>query len=156
MFYHQRVQKYQKIFKKAIKEGSVIVDNTSYFRMEKNIPLIVPEVNPEDLSIYKKIIANPNCSTIQMVMALKPIHDLFKITKVIVSTYQSTSGAGKTAMDELFHQTLDVYKNKLLNKFFLKRIAFNLIPHIDDFLDDGNTKKNIKWSKRLKKFSMLR
>ncbi|MEC8265330.1 MAG: aspartate-semialdehyde dehydrogenase [Pseudomonadota bacterium] len=137
----------KKFSKKAIKEGSVIVDNTSYFRMEKNIPLIVPEVNPEDLSIYKKkkIIANPNCSTIQMVMALKPIHDLFKITKVIVSTYQSTSGAGKTAMDELFHQTLDVYKNKPLEpNFFSKRIAFNLIPHIDDFLDDGNTKEEHK------------
>ena len=91
----------------AIKEGSILIDNTSYFRMEKNVPLIVPEVNPEDLKTFskKKIIANPNCSTIQMVMALKPIHDLFKVKKIFVSTYQSTSGAGKTAMDELFHQT---------------------------------------------------
>ena len=145
----------KKFSKKAIKEGSVIVDNTSYFRMEKNIPLIVPEVNPEDLSIYKKkkIIANPNCSTIQMVMALKPIHDLFKITKVIVSTYQSTSGAGKTAMDELFHQTLDVYKNKPLEpNFFSKRIAFNLIPHIDKFLDDGSTKEERKMIEETKNF----
>ena len=132
---------------KAVKEGSIIIDNTSYFRMEKNIPLIVPEVNPEDLSSYKKkkIIANPNCSTIQMVIALKPLHDLFKIKKVVVSTYQSTSGAGKTAMDELFHQTLDVYKNKPLEpNFFTKRIAFNLIPHIDDFLDNGDTKEENK------------
>ena len=115
--------------------------------MKTNIPLIVPEVNPEDLSSYKKkkIIANPNCSTIQMVIALKPLHDLFKIKKVVVSTYQSTSGAGKTAMDELFHQTLDVYKNKPLEpNFFTKRIAFNLIPHIDDFLDNGDTKEENK------------
>ena len=110
----------------AIKEGSILIDNTSYFRMEKNVPLIVPEVNPEDLKTFskKKIIANPNCSTIQMVMALKPIHDLFKVKKIFVSTYQSTSGAGKTAMDELFHQTLDVYKNKPLEaNFFTKKIT---------------------------------
>ena len=132
---------------RAVKDGSIIIDNTSYFRMEKNIPLIVPEVNPEDLSKYKKkkIIANPNCSTIQMVVALKPLHDLFKIKKIIVSTYQSTSGAGKKAMDELFHQTLDVYKNKPLEPtFFSKRIAFNLIPHIDDFLKSGDTKEENK------------
>ena len=132
---------------RAVKDGSIIIDNTSYFRMEKNIPLIVPEVNPEDLSQYKKkkIIANPNCSTIQMVVALKPLHDLFKIKKIIVSTYQSTSGAGKKAMDELFHQTLDVYKNKPLEPtFFSKRIAFNLIPHIDDFLKSGDTKEENK------------
>ncbi|MEL0246377.1 MAG: aspartate-semialdehyde dehydrogenase [Alphaproteobacteria bacterium] len=137
----------KKFSPKAVKEGSIIIDNTSYFRMEKNIPLIVPEVNPDDLNKYKKnkIIANPNCSTIQMVIALKPIHDLFKIKRIIVSTYQSTSGAGKTAMDELFHQTLDVYKNKPLEpSFFSKRIAFNLIPHIDDFLDNGDTKEENK------------
>ena len=135
------------IAQRAVKDGSIIIDNTSYFRMEKNIPLIVPEVNPEDLSQYKKkkIIANPNCSTIQMVVALKPLHDLFKIKKIIVSTYQSTSGAGKKAMDELFHQTLDVYKNKPLEPtFFSKRIAFNLIPHIDDFLKSGDTKEENK------------
>ncbi|MEE2695364.1 MAG: aspartate-semialdehyde dehydrogenase [Pseudomonadota bacterium] len=131
----------------AAKQGAIIIDNTSFFRMKKNVPLIVPEVNPDDISLYKKekIIANPNCSTIQMVLALKPIHDLFKITKIVVATYQSTSGAGKSAMDELFHQTLDVYKNKpLLPKKFPKRIAFNLIPHIDQFGDNGNTKEENK------------
>ena len=133
--------------KKAVKSGSIIIDNTSCFRMDKDIPLIVPEVNPEDLKNYKKkkIIANPNCSTIQMVLALKPLHELFKIKKIVVSTYQSTPGAGKTAMDELFHQTLDVYKNKPLEPtFFSKRIAFNLIPHIDDFLENGDTKEENK------------
>ena len=138
----------------AVKEGAIIIDNTSHFRMEKNVPLIVPEVNPEDLVNYtkKKIISNPNCSTIQMVMALKPIHDLFKIKKIFVSTYQSTSGAGKTAMDELFHQTLDVYKNKPLEaNFFSKRIAFNLIPHIDDFLDNGDTKEENKMNEETQK-----
>ena len=144
----------EKFSKKAIKNGSIIIDNTSHFRMTKDVPLIVPEVNPEELSKFKKkkIISNPNCSTIQMVVALKPIHDLFKIKKIIVSTYQSTSGAGKTAMDELFHQTLDVYKNKPLEpKIFTKRIAFNLIPHIDDFLNDGNTKEEDKMINETKK-----
>jgi aspartate-semialdehyde dehydrogenase len=115
--------------------------------MNKDIPLIVPEVNPEDLKSFKKkkVIANPNCSTIQMVIALKPIDDLFNIKRVIVSTYQSTSGAGKLAMEELFHQTLDVYKNKpLKTNVFPKRIAFNLIPHIDGFLESGDTKEEMK------------
>ncbi len=131
---------------KAAKKGAIVVDNTSYFRMKKDIPLIIPEVNPEDLKLQKKnIISNPNCSTIQMVLALKPLHDLFKIKKIIVSTYQSTSGAGKPAMDELFHQTLDVYKNKPLEpKIFSKRIAFNIIPHIDSFLEGGHTKEENK------------
>ena len=131
---------------KAVKKGAVVVDNTSYFRMKKDIPLIVPEVNPEDLKVLKKnIISNPNCSTIQMVLALKPLHDLFKIKKIIVSTYQSTSGAGKAAMDELFHQTLDVYKNKPLEpKVFSKRIAFNIIPQIDNFQEGGHTKEENK------------
>ena len=144
----------EKFSKKAIKNGSIIIDNTSHFRMIKDVPLIVPEVNPEELSKFKKkkIISNPNCSTIQMVVALKPIHDLFKIKKIIVSTYQSTSGSGKAAMDELFHQTLDVYKNKPLEpKIFTKRIAFNLIPHIDDFLNDGNTKEEDKIINETKK-----
>lgn len=137
----------------AVKEGAIVIDNTSYFRMKKEVPLIVPEVNAQEVSkIKKKIIANPNCSTIQMVVALKPIHDLFKIKKIIVSTYQSTSGAGKAAMDELFHQTLDVYKNKpLIPKKFSKRIAFNLIPHIDDFLDNGSTKEEQKMVEETKK-----
>ena len=131
----------------ATKAGSIVIDNTSHFRMNKDIPLIVPEVNPEDLKSFKKkkVIANPNCSTIQMVIALKPIDDLFNIKRVIVSTYQSTSGAGKLAMEELFHQTLDVYKNKpLKTNVFPKRIAFNLIPHIDDFLESGDTKEEMK------------
>ena len=138
----------------AASQGAVVIDNTSFFRMNRNIPLIVPEVNSEDIVNYKKkgIIANPNCSTIQMVMALKPIHDFFGIKRVVVSTYQSTSGAGKQAMDELFHQTLNVYKNKPLNKkIFTKRIAFNLIPHIDDFVENGQTKEEEKMVKETKK-----
>ena len=138
----------------AASQGAVVIDNTSFFRMNRNVPLIVPEVNGENIANYKKkgIIANPNCSTIQMVMALKPIHDFFGIKRVVVSTYQSTSGAGKQAMDELFHQTLNVYKNKPLNKkIFTKRIAFNLIPHIDDFIENGQTKEEEKMVKETKK-----
>ena len=138
----------------AAEAGCVVIDNTSHFRYDFDVPLIVPEVNKDSLADFRNrnIIANPNCSTIQMVVALKPIHDLFKIKKIIVSTYQSTSGAGKTAMDELFHQTLDVYKNKPLEpKVFTKRIAFNLIPHIDDFLNDGNTKEEDKMINETKK-----
>ena len=137
----------KKFVPSATKAGSVVIDNTSQFRMHKDIPLIVPEVNPDDLKSFKKkgVIANPNCSTIQMVIALKPIDDLFNIKKVIVSTYQSTSGAGKLAMEELFHQTLDVYKNKPLKpEIFTKRIAFNLIPHIDNFIENGDTKEEMK------------
>ena len=137
----------KKFVPKATKAGSIVIDNTSLFRMDKDIPLVVPEVNPGDLETFtkKKIIANPNCSTIQMAVALKPIDDLFSIKKVIVSTYQSTSGAGKLAMEELFHQTLDVYKNKpLKTNIFPKRIAFNLIPHIDDFIESGDTKEEMK------------
>ena len=137
----------KKFVPKATKAGSIVIDNTSLFRMDKDIPLVVPEVNPSDLETFtkKKIIANPNCSTIQMAVALKPIDDLFSIKKVIVSTYQSTSGAGKLAMEELFHQTLDVYKNKpLKTNIFTKRIAFNLIPHIDDFIESGDTKEEMK------------
>ena len=137
----------EKYAPKAAKAGAIVIDNTSFFRMKKDIPLIIPEVNPGDLIAFKKkrIIANPNCSTIQMAVAIKPINDLFKIKKIIVSTYQSTSGAGKIAMDELFYQTLDVYKNKPLTpSFFTKRISFNLIPHIDDFLENGETKEEMK------------
>ncbi len=136
----------EKFVPKATKEGAIVIDNTSHFRMKKDVPLIVPEVNPNEIkNIKKKIVSNPNCSTIQMVVALKPIHDLFKIKKIIVSTYQSTSGAGKSAMDELFHQTLNVYKNRnLVAKKFTKKIAFNLIPHIDDFMPDGTTKEEKK------------
>ena len=138
----------------AIKAGAVVIDNTSLFRLNKDIPLVVPEVNPKEISKYKKkkIIANPNCSTIQLVTVLKPLHDKFIIKRVVVSTYQSTSGAGKNAMDELFNQTLDVYKNKnLKQKVFSKKIAFNIIPHIDKFLDDGQTKEEWKMSEETKK-----
>ncbi|MDC3091622.1 aspartate-semialdehyde dehydrogenase [Rickettsiales bacterium] len=138
----------------AASQGAIVIDNTSFFRMNRNVPLIVPEVNGKDIINYKKkgIIANPNCSTIQMVMALKPLHDVFEIKRIVVSTYQSTSGAGKQAMDELFHQTLDVYKNKPLRQnIFTKRIAFNLIPHIDSFIEDGQTKEEEKMVKETKK-----
>lgn len=139
---------------KAANAGAITIDNTSCFRMDKDVPLIVPEVNVKELSKSKKkkIIANPNCSTIQLVTALKPIHDIFKIKRIIVSTYQSTSGAGKKAMDELFTQTLDVYKNKSLkSEVFSKQIAFNVIPQIDIFLDDGKTKEELKLIQETKK-----
>ena len=138
----------------ALDKGSVVIDNTSAFRLEKNVPLVVPEVNSDALKRFKKngIIANPNCSTIQMVTALKPLHDELGIKRIVVSTYQSTSGAGKSAMDELFHQTLDVYRNKsLIPNIFTKKIAFNLIPHIDDFLDEGQTKEEQKMVDETKK-----
>ena len=131
---------------KAASSGCYVIDNSSYFRMDPDVPLIVPEVNNEDLkSIKKKIVANPNCSTIQMVMVLKPLHDLFKIKRVVVSTYQSTSGAGRQQMDELFEQTKDIFaNNQIKKKFFTKQIAFNVIPHIDTFLEDGQTKEEWK------------
>ena len=129
---------------KAAAAGAVVVDNTSQFRMHPDVPLVIPEVNPEAIAGFKKrgIIANPNCSTIQLVVALKPLHDLAPIKRVVVATYQSTSGAGKEAMDELFEQTRGVYANQPFHKFrdkFTKQIAFNVIPHIDDFMDDGAT-----------------
>ena len=139
---------------KATKKGAIVIDNTSCFRMDNDVPLIVPEVNLESMENFKrkKIIANPNCSTIQMVVALKPLHDIFKIKKVIVSTYQSTSGAGKEAMDELFDQTLSLFKNKnFKNKNFTKKIAFNVIPHIDKFLRNGDTKEESKMINETKK-----
>ena len=131
---------------KAASSGCYVIDNSSYFRMDPDVPLIVPEVNNEDLkSIKKKIVANPNCSTIQMVMVLKPLHDLYKIKRVVVSTNQSTSGAGRQQMDELFEQTKDIFaNNQIKKKFFTKQIAFNVIPHIDSFLEDGQTKEEWK------------
>lgn len=139
---------------RAAASGCVVIDNTSYFRMEKDIPLIVPEVNSRAISEYPKrnIIANPNCSTIQMVVALKPLHDFARIKRVVVSTYQSVSGAGKEAMDELFDQTkgLFMHDNKKPTKFS-KRIAFNVIPHIDVFMEDGNTKEEWKMVNETKK-----
>ncbi len=139
---------------RAAAQGCVVIDNTSHFRMDPNVPLVVPEVNPQDLKDYKKsnIIANPNCSTIQMVVALKPLHKLAKIKRVVVSTYQSVSGAGKEAMDELFNSTKKIYENQFLEpQKFSKRIAFNVIPQIDSFMDDGFTKEEWKMRVETKK-----
>ena len=132
---------------KAAAAGAIVVDNTSQFRMDPDVPLVVPEVNPQDLSWHGKrnIIANPNCSTIQMVVALKPLHDAGKIRRVVVSTYQSVSGAGKAAMDELFNQTRHFYMNDAVtHEEFSKQISFNIIPQIDKFMDDGETKEEWK------------
>jgi aspartate-semialdehyde dehydrogenase len=132
---------------RAAAAGCVVIDNTSHFRMDPNVPLVVPEVNPQDLRWFGKrnIVANPNCSTIQMVVALKPLHDEFKIKRVVVSTYQSVSGAGKEGMDELFNHTKSsfVYEQSPPQQF-TKEIAFNCIPHIDSFMDDGATKEEWK------------
>ena len=139
---------------RAAKAGCIVIDNTSQFRMDPDVPLVVPEVNPEDLDWHTKrnIIANPNCSTIQMVVALKPLHDLAKIKRVVMSTYQSTSGAGKAAMDELFNQTRGIFVNDTRqNEEFTKQIAFNVIPHIDVFMDDGATKEEWKLSVETRK-----
>lgn len=138
----------------AAKAGAVVIDNTSHFRMDPDVPLVVPEVNAEALKDYKKrnIIANPNCSTIQMVVALKPLHDLAKIKRVVVSTYQSVSGAGKEAMDELFNQTRKIYANDPITpEVFPKDIAFNVIPQIDKFMDDHSTKEEWKMVAETKK-----
>ncbi len=139
---------------RAAAAGAIVIDNTSYFRMDPDVPLVVPEVNPEDIALYRKkgIIANPNCSTIQMVVALKPLHDLVKIKRVVVSTYQSVSGAGKEGMDELFDQTRNVFTNGPLDhKKFTKQIAFNVIPHIDVFMEDGYTKEEWKMAVETRK-----
>ncbi|MDZ5647271.1 aspartate-semialdehyde dehydrogenase [Nitrospirillum sp. BR 11828] len=139
---------------KAAAAGAVVIDNTSHFRMDPDVPLVVPEVNPEAIAGYKKkgIIANPNCSTIQMVVALKPLHDLARIRRLVVSTYQSVSGAGKEAMDELFTQTRAIYVNDPVEKKqFTKQIAFNVIPHIDVFMEDGTTKEEWKMTVETKK-----
>lgn len=134
---------------KAAAAGAVVVDNTSHFRMDPDVPLVVPEVNPQAIAGYTKkgIIANPNCSTIQMLVALKPLHDHAVIKRVVVATYQSVSGGGKDAMDELFNQTKGVYVNQSAEqnrKIFTKQIAFNVIPHIDKFMDSGMTKEEWK------------
>ena len=133
---------------------TIVIDNSKYFRMDKDIPLIVPEVNPESLAQYKNknIIANANCSTIQLVLALKPIHDKFKIKRVVTSTYQSVSGGGKNHMMELEEQTKSVLeKKKVKSKNFTKQIAFNVIPHIDSFMADGSTKEEWKMVVETKK-----
>ena len=139
---------------KAAAAGCVVIDNTSEFRYDDDIPLVVPEVNAEAISSHanRGIIANPNCSTIQMVVALKPLHDLAGITRVVVATYQSTSGAGRDAMDELFNQTKAIYVNDpVVKENFTKQIAFNVIPHIDAFMDDGATKEEWKMMVETKK-----
>ena len=135
---------------KAAKK-TIVIDNSSYFRMRDDIPLVVPEVNSEALEGHKNIISNPNCSTMQMVLALKPLHDEYKINRVVVSTYQAVSGAGKEAMDELFDQSKKfLSKKKIYPKNFTKQMAFNLIPHIDSFSDDGYTKEELKMTNETK------
>ena len=139
---------------RAAKAGAVVIDNTSFFRMDPDVPLVVPEVNEEAIAGYAKrnIIANPNCSTIQMVVALKPLHDIARIRRIVVATYQSVSGAGKDAMDALFDETRRIYMNELIRpEKFTKQIAFNVIPHIDKFMDDGSTKEEWKMVVETKK-----
>ncbi|GAA6195090.1 MULTISPECIES: aspartate-semialdehyde dehydrogenase [Pseudophaeobacter] len=140
---------------KAAKAGCVVIDNSSLYRYDPDVPLIVPEVNPEAVHGYakKNIIANPNCSTAQMVVALKPLHDRAKIKRVVVSTYQSVSGSGKEAIDELWEQTKAIYNptKEVPPKVYPKQIAFNVIPHIDVFLDDGSTKEEWKMVAETKK-----
>ena len=142
----------EKFAPKAAK-NSIVVDNSSFFRMDPEVPLIVPQVNPNDMkNIPKNIIANPNCSTAQLVIVLKPLHDLFKIKRVVVSTYQSVSGGGKAPMDELIEQTkLHLEGKKIDSKNFTKQIAFNIIPHIDVFAEDGYTKEELKMENETKK-----
>ncbi len=139
---------------RAAAAGCVVIDNTSHFRMEPDVPLVVPEVNPGAVAGYtaRNIIANPNCSTMQLVVALKPLHDLAVIERVVVATYQSVSGAGRGAMDELFNQTKGIYvSNHKAPEHFPKRIAFNVIPHIDVFMDDGSTREEWKMAQETKK-----
>lgn len=142
---------------KAGKQGCIVIDNTSFFRMKHDIPLVIPEVNPEAVDGYKthNIIANPNCSTAQMLVPLAPLHKLFKIKRIVVSTYQSVSGKGKDAMDELYNQTRNFFEplkhNSVEAQIFTKPIAFNCIPHIDSFMEDGNTKEEWKMIVETKK-----
>jgi len=139
---------------KAAAAGCVVIDNSSLYRMDPDVPLVVPEVNPDAIDGYKKrmIIANPNCSTAQMVVVLKPLHDAAKIKRVVVSTYQSVSGAGKAGMDELFEQSRNIFVgDPAVPSKFTKQIAFNVIPHIDVFLDDGSTKEEWKMVVETKK-----
>ncbi|UAK25400.1 aspartate-semialdehyde dehydrogenase [Sphingomonas nostoxanthinifaciens] len=138
----------------AAAAGCTVIDNSSFYRMDPDVPLIVPEVNPEAIDGYrrKNIIANPNCSTAQMVVALKPLHDAATIKRVVVATYQSVSGAGKAGMDELFEQSRNIFVGDPAEpKKFTKQIAFNVIPHIDSFLDDGSTKEEWKMVVETKK-----
>ena len=143
---------------KAGEAGCLVIDNSSAFRMDDDVPLVVPEVNPDTVLLCllknngRNIIANPNCSTTQLVVALKPLHDTFLVKRVVVSTYQAVSGAGRPAMDELFNQTKGIFVNDLVQtEIFTKQIAFNAIPHIDVFLDDGFTKEEWKMRAETKK-----
>jgi len=134
--------------------GCTVIDNSSLYRMDPDVPLIVPEVNPQAIDGYKRknIIANPNCSTAQLVVALKPLHDAARIKRVVVATYQSVSGAGKAGMDELFEQSRNIFVGDPAEpRKFTKQIAFNVIPHIDSFLDDGSTKEEWKMVVETKK-----
>ena len=141
-----------KVWAKRASEKTIVIDNSSYFRMDDNVPLVIAEVNPEALDSHKNIISNPNCSTMQLVLALKPLHDEYKINRIVVSTYQAVSGAGKESMDELFSQTKEFLNDKKVeSKNFTKQIAFNLIPHIDVFGADGYTKEELKMSNETKK-----
>ena len=136
---------------KAAKK-TIVIDNSSFFRMQKKIPLVVSEVNPDALEKHENIIANPNCSTMQMVLVLKPLHDKYKIKRVVVSTYQAVSGAGKDAENELFDQTRNYLNGEVVkSENFTKQIAFNLIPHIDSFAQDGYTKEELKIINETKK-----
>ncbi|MEC4670801.1 MAG: aspartate-semialdehyde dehydrogenase, partial [Nitrospirota bacterium] len=129
----------------AAQAGAVVIDNSSAWRMEKDVPLVVPEVNPGDIAKHRGIIANPNCSTIQMVVALKPLHDQVRITRIVVSTYQSVSGTGKEAMDELEEQCRQVFSfSEVKPTVYPYQIAFNCLPHIDEFLPSGYTKEEMK------------
>ena len=142
----------EKFAEKAAK-NCLVIDNSSHYRMDSDVPLIVPQVNPEALrNIRKNIVSNPNCSTAQLVIALKPLHDLFTIKRIVVSTYQSVSGGGKAPLDELIDQTkLVLNKKKVNSKNFTKQIAFNVIPHIDVFSDEGYTKEELKMTNETKK-----
>lgn len=139
----------------VVDAGAVMIDNSSAFRMDEDVPLVVPEVNPDDLAWHSGVIANPNCSTIQMVVALKPLYDLARIKRVVVSTYQAASGAGAPAMKELYDQTEEYLKgaddDQLTIEAFQHRIAFNCIPHIDKFFEDGSTKEEWKMVAETKK-----
>ena len=138
----------------VVAEKTIVIDNSKFFRKDPDIPLVVPEVNAKELVHVKNknIIANANCSVIPLVVALKPLHDLYNVKRIVVSTYQSVSGAGKDSMDELLSQTQDFFQNKKLeSKYFTKQIAFNAIPHIDSFLEDGYTKEEQKTNDEVKK-----
>ena len=145
--------KISKKYAEKAAQKTIVIDNSSFFRMDPDVPLIVPQVNASDIKKMKKnIIANPNCSTAQLVIALKPLHDLFRIKRVIVSTYQSVSGGGKASMDELIDQTKKFLDGKKIEpKNFTKQIAFNIIPHIDSFSEDGYTKEELKMTNETKK-----